>query len=574
MKVNQQSSKEYIHMFYKKNKLKYIISVIVVIIFSFMQIFTAKIMQVLTDVAVSQDYKKLGEFIQLSLLFIVILTAIQFTSIHTKLPFLKQAMHQYKTKIFTKIIEKDISCFSNEQTGSYISILTNDVNTIEQNYLLTNFDIVKNLVLLIGALVMMFYYDWPLTIFVIFASSVSLVLPSIISKSVSAKENIVGIRNEKTVSLIKDLLLGFTVIKTFNAEEQIKKLYEEDDLLLETAKYDRRKASSIINIIANILSFLTEISVFIFGSWRCINGEISVGIMIAFVQLMNYIIEPINAMPTLIANKKSSLVHLDKFINLMSKSEVNDGNLDISGLSNGICFNNVAFSHYDKKIFSSINIEFQKGKSYAIVGSSGCGKTTLLNLLLGYYKDYTGTITIDDIDLKDIKKKSLFKTMSVIQQNVIIFNSSIINNITMFNDIEKARIDNALEKSGLTSVVNEKGIDYTCGENGINLSGGEKQRIAIARSLIKESSVLLIDEATSALDKETATKIENTILDLHGITRIVVTHRLNPETLQKYNYILVLDNGIIVENGNFDELMNKRGDFFKIYNGIRNNEDE
>ena len=181
------------------------------------------------------------------------------------------------------------------------------------------------------------------------------------------------------------------------------------------------------------------------------------------------------------------------------------------------------------------------------------------------YSDYKGNILFDNTEMKNISPESLYDVVSMIQQDVFVFNSSVKNNVTMFKDFTKEEIDEAISRARLDSFVKEKGDGYLCGENGKDLSGGEKQRISIARSLLKKSKVLLCDEATSALDADTAFKVTDDILNLSGILRIVITHSLDEILLKRYDEILVLKDGKIEEKGGFDELMAKKGYFYALY---------
>ncbi|MBQ5933412.1 MAG: ABC transporter ATP-binding protein, partial [Lachnospiraceae bacterium] len=195
----------------------------------------------------------------------------------------------------------------------------------------------------------------------------------------------------------------------------------------------------------------------------------------------------------------------------------------------------------------------------------GSGKSTLLNLLMASTANYKGNILVDGKNLKNIKAESLYECISVIQQNVFVFNSSIRDNVTMFRDFLKTELDEAIEHAHLDELIKRRGEETLCGENGCGLSGGEKQRISIARSLLKKSSVLLADEATAALDAKTAWQVSNDILDLKGITRIVVTHSLEEGLLKRYDGILVLKEGKVEEFGTFDELMDANGYFHALY---------
>lgn len=235
-------------------------------------------------------------------------------------------------------------------------------------------------------------------------------------------------------------------------------------------------------------------------------------------------------------------------------------------LNKGIELDNVSFGYDEEKtVLKNISIQFEAGKSYALVGGSGSGKSTLLNILMGSYFNYQGEIRYDGQELKQINLDSLYDLVSIIQQNVFVFDSSIRNNITMFKEFDEDRIQCVINQAGLTELIAQKGMDYACGENGSGLSGGERQRISIARCLLKGSSVMLVDEATAALDSKTAVAITNSILEIEGLTRIIVTHRLEESILRKYDKIFVLQNGNLIEQGAFDELMKEKGYFYSLY---------
>lgn len=188
-----------------------------------------------------------------------------------------------------------------------------------------------------------------------------------------------------------------------------------------------------------------------------------------------------------------------------------------------------------------------------------------MNLLMGSFENYEGSITFDGDELRDISSDSLYDMLSVVQQNVFIFDNSIIDNITLFKEFNEQKIANAVERAGLTNLLSERGKDYRCGENGVGLSGGERQRISIARSLLRNTPVLLMDEATAALDSVTAHSITNSILDIEELTRIIVTHKLEEILLKKYDEIIVIRNGTVFERGSFSELMNKKEYFYSLY---------
>jgi len=287
---------------------------------------------------------------------------------------------------------------------------------------------------------------------------------------------------------------------------------------------------------------------------------------ILFVDLTAYVITPIRELPEQLASRKAAAALIDKLADSLEDHVRDEGSLVPKQLNCGITLEHMTFGYeVGRDILHDINTTFDAGKKYAIVGASGSGKSTLLNLLMASHGNYSGKICYDGHEVKKISSESLYDIVSMIQQNVFVFNASIRNNITMFREFPTAEVDRAIELSGLSTLIAERGEDYLCGENGSGLSGGEKQRISIARSLLKHASVLLADEATAALDAQTAHQVTDDILSLTGVTRIVVTHTLEQAALRRYDGILVLKNGRIAESGTFDALMARKGYFYALY---------
>jgi len=313
---------------------------------------------------------------------------------------------------------------------------------------------------------------------------------------------------------------------------------------------------------------LSQIGIFILCAYFAVNGKdgITPGVVMIVMQLRGLVTEPIGTVPEMLANRKSAAALIDKMANAIYSNTREEGSSVPAMLKDGIEISDLYFSYNGKdNALEDINFKFEAGKSYAVVGASGSGKSTLLNLLSAGHNKYSGKITYDKTELRDICSDSLYDIISIIQQNVFIFNSSIRNNITMFRDFDDKDVEKAVFLSGLSELISERGEDFICGESGSGLSGGERQRISIARSLLRKTPVLLVDEATAALDKETSFYILNTILSLDELTKIVVTHNLDENLLKKYDSILVLKNGRIFEHGTFDELMERKKYFYSLF---------
>ena len=243
-----------------------------------------------------------------------------------------------------------------------------------------------------------------------------------------------------------------------------------------------------------------------------------------------------------------------------------DGGTEIPPvLRDAVELRDVSFSYVEgEPVLNHLSVRLEAGKSYAVVGTSGSGKSTFLSLLMGSFPTYTGEILVDGVELREIRLSSLYDLMSLIRQDVFLFQRSLRDNLTMFRDFPEEVVRQAASLAGLGDLVAERGLDFPCGENGNALSGGERQRVSIARSLLRKTPVLLADEATAALDRETAFRVTSSLLDLDGLTRVVVTHSLDEPLLRRFDEILVLRGGVIEERGAFDSLMARKACFYSL----------
>lgn len=287
--------------------------------------------------------------------------------------------------------------------------------------------------------------------------------------------------------------------------------------------------------------------------------------MIVCVQLTNHIVNPLMFAIESYGKFKS----VDKILNKIENTLISEENVEtteIKDFNNKISLEDVSFKYDDKKVLENISFDFEKGKKYALVGLSGSGKSTLMKLISKRIKANEGKIYIDGIDLDEVSRNSIINLISTINQNVFLFKGSIYDNITLFSrDYSEEKVKDVILKAELGKYLDRLYDKELISENANNLSGGEKQRISIARSLIKDTKIILADEILSSLDNEIAFSIEKGLLELENITLISVTHRLIKENLKQYDKILVLKDGKIEEKGNFEELMSFDSYFKKLY---------
>lgn len=481
--------------------------------------------------------------------------------------FLERAMRQYKDFAFKKLIGKSISSFRDESAAGYLSALTNDAASIETNYLAQMLAMITKAVTFIGALLLMCRYSLLMTAIAAGLTVLPLIASLLTGNRLQAVESRVSERNGEFTAALSDCLAGFTVVKNFKAEREIFHLFAQSNKALEHEKFTGRRIKMLVGMIGAVTGIFAQLGVFIAGVYLSMKGgSMTPGAVVLFVNLMNFIISPIAELPGLLACRKAALGLVDKLAAALERSSSREGSETLNRLEHGIRLENVSFAYEPgKTVLHGINAEFEAGRAYALVGGSGSGKSTLLNLLMAAETNYSGHILADGIELSDISTESLYGTMAAIQQNVFVFNASIKDNVSMFRDFPKTEMDEAIARAHLGALIRERGEDYLCGENGSGLSGGEKQRISIARSLLKKSSVLLADEVTAALDAQTAHRVSSDILDLQGITRIVVTHTLEESLLRRYDKIFVLRGGRIEEAGSFADLMANKGYFYALF---------
>ena len=554
--------------FYNKNIPAFTLAVVASLAAGSLNLIVSWLMQQLIDAASGVPGSlPIGTLVKITCGFLVLCVVLFLLDYVSQPYYIRRAMRQYKEFAFQKLTEKSISSFRDESTASYLSALTNDATTIETDYIAQKLSIITKTVTFIGALSLMLWESPLMTVIAIGLTILPLIASLLTGTRLQTVEKRVSEHNKDFTAAISDCLSGFSVVKSFKAEKEIFKLFSESNKVLENEKFTKRRIKSIIGMIGTITGITAQLGVFIIGTYLAISGKgLTPGTVIMFVNLMNFMIQPISELPGLLAGRKAALALIDKLASALEKNAPATGLSQISRLGNEIRVKDVSFGYEEgKTILHDVSAEFKAGKAYAIVGGSGSGKSTLLNLLMAGSSNYSGDITFDGMELRGISAESLYELVSVIQQNVFVFNASIKDNVTMFREFPQEEINSAIDHAHLNKLISERGEGYLCGENGKGLSGGEKQRISIARSLLKKSSVLLADEVTAALDAQTAHQVTSDILDLAGITRIVVTHTLEEDIMKRYDGIVVLKDGRIEETGNFDELMQKKGYFYALF---------
>lgn len=567
-KLIRQRRRRFTKQFYRGNKAAFICTMLLQPVIIGINVAKAVVLQMIIDVITGDSSKTLLQvFLYAAGILFAFVAALLVERI-VQPRFMERAMCQYKEYAFSELTKKSISAFSKENTGRYLSVLTSDASDIGNQYVEQQFSLCANVALGVEALVAMLLYSPLLTAIAVVFALLPLLASLKTGDRLAEKDRIISDRREIFVGSLKDWLTGFPVIKSFRAEKEAVESFQKENMLLEDVRRDRKRTYWTIEAISSLGTIFAALGMYVIGSIfsRNVVFGITAGTVIAFVNLMDYINVPLTALPQLLSNRKAAIKLIDKLASLLQENVRNEGGESLTELAEGIRVENLSYAYEEgKPVLQSVSQSFEAGKSYAIVGASGSGKSTLLSLLMGSSDAYEGAIFFDGKELKQVQSDSLYELMTMVQQSVFIFNDTIRNNITMFREFPDAQVESVIRQSGLTKLIADKGEDYICGENGNGLSGGEKQRISIARALLRGAPVMLVDEATAALDAATAYEVTSAILDIEAFTRIVVTHRLEEGLLKRYDEILVMKNGSICEKGSFEELMEQKGLFYSLF---------
>lgn len=522
----------------------------------------------IVDIFSNGETEKFVPIILASIFLIILLFVTEYIDGYVMSSYIKNTVNYLRCDIFTKILNKDMKDFSLDNSGKYISILYNDIKIIEDSLLNNIFLVISSFISFIISLLFLFSISPSIVIFIVIFGILGFVIPNALSKKLIVEKNNYSHNLEEITSVTKDLFSGFEVIKGFNIGSKINTIFKNSSNTVESTKKKCSILESIIKGFSLSFSVTVYLGVLILGGYLMYKGEISVGTAIIIIQLSTHIVGPVKTSISLINQIKSVSLIADKIDEILYDSCEDIEEVSLPKFENSIEIKNLDFSYTnDRKALNNINLTFEKNKKYAIVGESGCGKSTLIKLLMRYYKDYNGDILIDNKDIHKIFSNDLYKNMSMIQQNVFMFDDSIKENIKLFANYSDEEVLSICDRSGLSNLISRlpNGINSLVGENGNKLSGGEKQRIAIARSLINNTKILILDESTSALDNETAYNLESSLLSINDLTLIVVTHKLIKNILLNYDEIIVMKDGMVIEKGSFDYLISLKGYFYSLY---------
>jgi subfamily B ATP-binding cassette protein MsbA len=482
----------------------------------------------------------------------------------------QKVVNDIRNLLFKALQKQPLSFFDKPPTGVNISRVTNDVSLVQSTVSDAFTAIMKDAFSIIGLVFVVFYRDWKLATIALIILPFS-AYPIIVFGKKLRK---ISINTQRAIarltSFLHETITGQRIVKAFSMEEYENQRFEVENDILFRINLKRHKVRALSHPIMEVLGGIAIGVIIWYGGREVISGTSTPGNFFSFTAALLMLYEPIKRLNKENHNVQQGLAASQRVFEIIDRepeiAEKKDA-IQLNQVQGSITFKDVFFKYEDKMILKNLNLRIEKNEVIAVVGESGVGKTTLVNLIPRFYDVASGSIEIDGIDIRDVTLKSLRENIALVTQDVILFNDTIKNNIAYGVESDMARIEEAARTAFAHEFIVKlpKGYDTIVGEKGARLSGGQKQRIAIARALHKNAPILILDEATSSLDSASEMEVQKALENLmKGRTTIIIAHRLS--TVMNADRIIVIDGGTIIQEGTHIQLIETEGSYKNLYN--------
>lgn len=507
--------------------------------------FVSILLQQIVDAATSKNIETFRELFIVMLIYLAVLGIMGFLEAYWGKRLLCNLSIHLRENIFRGVIRREPISYFSRNTADYLSALTNDIKLVEENYILPILLSSQMVILFIATLGILFYLSPVVTVILFFFLILMFLVPALLGKKMQEKQDAYSEKLARFTAKAKDYLGGYEIIRGYSMHSYIYRKFASINKDTAGKKFAADKLLAINECFSDIMSSLSIIVIVFVSAYLLLKGRITMGTLLALIQLSGTFVTPVVLLMQnfpKVTSMKPVLEHLEELSRVSDGAPV-DASEQLYSFTQSLHCSHVSFGYTaEQPVLKDVTFSLEAEGKYALLGASGSGKSTLIRLLTGYSKDFEGDISYDGRSIRDMSQGEINRLVSVIYQNVFLFDADIYENICLGEEFTKDALNKALEDSGISQFLpeTEAGIHTQVGENGINLSGGQRQRIAVARALIRQTPILIIDEGTSAVDKETAFEIEEKLLSKKELTILTITHHMSEELLTRYDNILEL----------------------------------
>tara|TARA_S200000501_G_scaffold289901_1_gene274807 strand:- start:2766 stop:4526 length:1761 start_codon:yes stop_codon:yes gene_type:complete len=560
-------------VFVKPYKLNYYLVLIYAIFLSIFSILTPYLLKVIVDDHITKkDYDGMVFFIFIMLLTLLLEVSFQFLFVFNANLLGQNVIKDIRDNLFKKIINFKLGYFDNVAIGRLVTRVVNDIETIASIFSQGLFMIIADLLKMFLVIVVMLIINWKLSFIVFSILPIIVYATRLFQKSMKIAFEEVRKEVANLNSFVQERISGIKIVQIFNRELLDHDLFRKINLKHKNAWLKTVWFNSIFFPVAEISSSITVGLLVWYGGLNVSSGEgVTLGVIFLFIQMSQMLFRPLRQIADKFNTLQMGMVSTSRIFKILETESaiIDNGLLSPRSVKGKIIFKNVNFSYIpDQQVIFDLNLNIPAGQTIAIVGPTGAGKSSIINLISRFYEFDDGNITIDDMDIRNIKINSLRNFISVVPQDVFLFAASIYENVTLFDSsISKGQVIKAAKEIGVHDFILKlpNDYDYNIRERGVMLSSGQRQLIAFLRVFIINPNILILDEATSSIDSYSESIIQKAISKITlGKTSIIIAHRL--ETIRMANKIIYLENGRALEEGNHDQLMKKKnGKYVKLY---------
>lgn len=518
---------------------------------------------------VGADYASLPMYVGLYVLLVVAQWVTQVVRVSRTEVLGQKVLSSLREAVFRKYMSTTLDFYQGYQVGDLVSRLVNDTSTVNEALVTGLLNVIGDLVSMLGSLAIMAYLSPQLTLASLVTVPPMVLVARVFGGRLRRAWREVRERVSRLTSIVEESASGIEVVKSFGLEDSVLLRFERTSREVYSQTIRASVLAGLFFPLMGVFSSVAVAVVLIYGGYLCLSGALSIGVLVAFTQYVNRLTGPINDLVFMYDSLQTALAALDRIYEVLKSGQVeSDEGIDLVDVRGEVLFDHVWFEYVPGiPVLKDINLTIRSGEVVALVGHTGAGKTTMANLLMKFYEPTRGRILVDGVDVRNVRRSSLRRFISYIPQETFLFPGTVIDNIRIVKP--EASIEEVIEvcrRLGIHRFVERlpNGYYTDVGEVGKRLSTGEKQLIAIARALLKDSRIVIVDEALSSVDSETEEMLKKAIRELlRGRTGIVIAHRLT--TARDCDRVVVLADGRVVEQGTFSELLAKRGVFYSMY---------